>query len=73
MKYNSVENAKKFIADQIAWCRSNGYENFTIWSNGKELQARVDDFNAVYDMQEGELFSAGWWKAIIFENSNRIK
>jgi hypothetical protein len=42
MAYNSVENAERFITEQVAWCLANKYFDFTIWSNGKELTACTD-------------------------------
>lgn len=73
MKYNSVENAERFITDQMTWCKQNGYKNFTIWSNGDDLVAKVDTKDIVNRMQDGELKSKGYWKAIQFENGYRVE
>lgn len=73
MKYNSVENAKQFIEEQIQWCKDNGYKNFSIWSNGKELQAMIDDNDIVTSMERGRLKTNGYWKAIWFENGYQVE
>ena len=72
-KYNSVENASQFIADQVEWCKNNGYGNFTIWSNGKELQAMLDRNDIVTKILYGELESNGFWKAIQFVNGKQLE
>jgi hypothetical protein len=77
MKYNSVENAKQFISDQIKWCKTNKYLNFTIWSNGKELHACTDTVTGKKPIEEamrnGELKYKGFWKAIIYRDGHRIE
>ena len=77
MKYNSIENAERFIADQINYCKTNGDQNFTIWSNGKELRACVDTVTGKKPIEEafrnGELKTNGYWKAIIFRNGYRVE
>lgn len=73
MKYNAIENAENFIKDQIEWARANRYGNFTIWSNGKELTAKIDTGDFVDRMRNGELKTNGFWKAIIFENGYRVE
>ena len=61
MKYNSVENAKQFIEEQIQWCKANRYGNFTIWSNGKELVGQLDDEKDIVNkMMCGELKAKGY-------------
>ena len=77
MKYNSVDNAEQFIAEQVAWCMNNRYENFTIWSNGVELRACTDTVEGKIPIEEafrnGELKCKGYWKAIIFRNGHRVE
>ena len=77
MKYNSVENAERFITEQIEWCRVNGYKDFTIWSNGKELQACTDTMKGkqpfVEAIRNKELQEKGFWKAIIYRNGYRVE
>lgn len=77
MKYNSIENAERFIAEQIAYCKANGDQNFTIWSNGEELIARTDTVTGKKPIEEafrnGELKTNGYWKAIIFRNGHRVE
>lgn len=76
-KYNSVENAEQFITDQINWCRANGYKDFTIWSNGKELSACLDTVSGKKPIEEAfhniDLERNGYWKAIIFRNGYRVE
>ena len=63
MKYNSVENAEKFLQDQIKWCKENGYLNFSIWSNGKELRC-LGDSNDIGDIfARVEAQREGYWRA----------
>lgn len=77
MKYNSVENAERFITEQIAWCMENRYYDFTIWSNGEELVACTDTMTGKKPITEafrnGELKNNGYWKAIIFRNGHRVE
>ena len=77
MRYNSVENAEQFITEQIKWCLDNRYEDFTIWSNGEELQACTDTVTGKKPITEairnGELKSKGFWKAIIYRNGYRVE
>lgn len=77
MKYNSVENAEQFITEQIEWCKTNGYLDFTIWSNGEELHACTDTMTGKKPIEEairnGELKYKGFWKAIIFRNGHRVE
>jgi len=74
MKYNSVENAKQFIEEQIQWCKANRYGNFTIWSNGKELVGQLDDEKDIVNkMMCGELKAKGYWRAIQFVNGYRVE
>lgn len=71
-KYNSVENAEKFIEEQVAWCLTNGYKDFTIWSNGKELQAVTDDNDFASVFRRGELKTTGYWKALQIVNGKQV-
>lgn len=77
MKYNSIENAQQFITEQVAWCKTNGYLDFTIWSNGEELHACTDTVTGKKPIEEafrnGELKNNGFWKAIIFRNGYRVE
>lgn len=77
MKYNSIDNAKQFITDQINWCKANRYPNFTIWSNGKDLQACTDTITGKKPFTEalrnGELKNKGYWKAIIYRDGHRVE
>ena len=69
MKYNSVENAERFLQDQMNWCIANGYKDFSIWSNGEELMCLSDDTNDL-----GMIFSKvdaqrkGFWRAFRMVN-----
>lgn len=72
MKYNSVENAEVFLKEQIEWALKNGYPNFSVWSNGKELQAIVDDDDFVLSMMRGELRFKGYWKAFQMVNGKQV-
>ena len=54
-KYNSVENAETFLKEQIEWCLANGYKDFSVWSNGKELQCVLDNNDIATAMRRGEL------------------
>ena len=77
MKYNSVNNAEQFITEQIAWCKANGYPNFTIWSNGEELHACTDTVEGKKPIEEvfrnAELKTKNFWKAIIYRNGYRVE
>jgi hypothetical protein len=73
MKYNSIENAERFIKEQIEWAKTNGYKNFIIWSNGKELIATLKTKDIANIFQRCELEERGFWKAIIFENGYRVE
>lgn len=73
MKYNSVENAQVFITEQIEWCEANRHENFTIWSNGKELEAKLDEDTFWDEVKDKELIEAGFWKAIQYRNGHRVE
>lgn len=72
MKYNSIENASNFIPEQIRWAKDNGYQNFIIWSNGKELIATLVLPDIANVFQRCDLKKQGYWKAIVFENGNQI-
>lgn len=69
--FNSVENADAFLKNTITFAKLNDILNFTIWSNGKELQAIVDDNDIATAMQRGELKYKGFWKAFIWENGHQ--
>ena len=73
MKYNSIENAEQFITEQVAWCKMNHYGDFTIWSNGKELVAMLDNNDLSLAMRRGELKSKGYWKALQFVNGYQVE
>lgn len=77
MRYNSVENAEQFITEQISWCLANGYKDFTIWSNGEELQACTDTVTGKKPITEvlrdGELKTKEYWKAIIYRSGYRVE
>lgn len=70
--FNSVDNAEEFLKWNLAFAKLNNILNFTIWSNGIELQAVVDDNNIASIMQRGELKYKGFWKAFIFENGHQV-
>lgn len=72
MKYNSVENAENFLREQIAWCLTNGYENFSVWSNGEELQCVLDNNDIVTAMHRGELKSKGYWRAFRMVDGKQV-
>lgn len=74
MKYNSVENAEQFITEQIEWCKTNGYKDFIIWSNGEELAATLTD-NRDYGniFTRCDLEKKGFWKAMVFEGGYRVE
>ena len=68
MKYNDLKNAERFISDQISWAKANGYGDFTIWCNGKELVAIIDSNDIATVIMRGRLKTEGYWKLIVFEN-----
>ena len=73
MKYNSVENAERFLKEQIAWCLANGYKDFSVWSNGKDLQCCLDsegDLGAIF--QRVELKNKGYWRAFRMVNGVQV-
>lgn len=70
--FNSVDNAEEFLKLNLDFAKLNNILNFTIWSNGIELQAVVDDNNIASIMQRGELKYKGFWKAFIFENGHQV-
>lgn len=70
--FNSVDNAEEFLKWNLDFAKLNNILNFTIWSNGIELQAVVDDNNIASIMQRGELKYKGFWKAFIFENGHQV-
>lgn len=72
MKYNSVENAENFLKDQISWCLANGYKDFSIWSNGKELQCVLDDNHILTVMRRGELKTKNYWRAFRMVNGEQV-
>ena len=71
-KFNSIENAEEFLKWNIEFAKLNNL-NFTIWSNGKELQAIVDSNDIATAMQRGELKRKGYWKAFIWENGHQVE
>ena len=72
MKYNSVENAETFLREQVAWCLSNGYKDFSIWSNGEELRC-LSDSNDIGDVfARGEVKSKGFWRAFRMINGEQV-
>lgn len=74
MKYNSIENAEKFITEQIEWARTNGHGNFIIWSNGEELAATIIDDNDLGNIfTRCDLEKQGFWKAMVFEGGYRVE
>lgn len=72
MKYNSVENAENFLNEQINWCLSNGYKNFSVWSNGEELQCVLDDNDIITAMMRGELKRKNYWRAFRMINGEQV-
>ena len=72
IKYNSVENAERFLKEQIEWCLTNGYENFSVWSNGEELQCVLDDNDIATAMRRGELKCKGYWRAFRMTNGRQV-
>jgi hypothetical protein len=71
-KYNSVENAERFLKDQIDWCLGNGYNSFSVWSNGEELQCVSDDNDLTTAMRRGELKSKGYWRAFRMVDGHQV-
>ena len=72
MKYNSIENAENFLKEQIRWCLQNGYKDMTVYSNGKELQAIVDDNHISTACRRGELKTQGYWKAFQMVDGHQV-
>lgn len=72
MKYNSVENAENFLKDQIEWALANGYKDFSVWSNGKELQAVLDNNDLASSMMRGDLKYKGYWKAFQMVDGKQV-
>ena len=72
MKYNSIENAETFLKEQAEWCLTNGYKDFSIWSNGKELQALLDNNDIAAAMQRGELKTKGYWRAFRMVDGKQV-
>lgn len=72
MKYNSVENAEVFLQEQVAWCLANGYNDFSVWSNGKELWCLLDDNDLMSAMQRGELKKKGYWRAFRMVDGKQV-
>lgn len=72
MKYNSIENAEKFLKEQVEWCLTNGYKNFSVWSNGKELQCVLDDNDIATAMIRGELKHKGYWRAFMMVDGKQV-
>ena len=72
IKFNSIENADAFLKYNLEFAKLNNILNFTIWSNGTELQAVVDDNDIATTMQRGELKYKGYWKAFIWENGHQV-
>ena len=72
MKYNSVENAETFLREQVEWVLRNGYKDFSIWSNGKELVALLDDNDIVTAMERGRLKYNGYWRAFRMVNGEQV-
>lgn len=73
MKYNSIANAEKFIKEQIEWAKQNGYGNFIIWSNGKELCATIVENTISNIFCRMDIEEKGFWKAIVYENGYRVE
>ncbi len=73
MKYNSIENAEVFIKEQIEWALGNGYQNFTIYSNGEELRALIDNKDIALIFAKLDLEREGYWKAVQFVNGHRVE
>lgn len=69
MKYNSTENFIEFFKDQMEFCKRNGYRDFTVWSNGKELYACIDTISGKKPLEEvfrnGHLKCNNYHKVII--------
>lgn len=72
MKYNSVENAEVFLKEQIAWCLANGYKDFSVWSNGDELCAVLDNNDIATVMHRGELKTKGYWRAFRMVDGKQV-
>lgn len=71
-KYNSVENAETFLKEQIEWCLANGYKDFSIWSNGKELQCLLDNDDLATALRRGELKHNNYWRAFRMVNGVQV-
>lgn len=72
-KFNAIENAEAFLKWNIEFARNNNILNFTIWSNGSELQAVEDNNDIASAMQRGELKYKGYWKAFVWENGHQVE
>lgn len=72
MKYNSVDNAEVFLREQVKWCLDNGYKDFSIWSNGKELECVTDDNDITMVMKRGELKTKGYWRAFRMVDGKQV-
>lgn len=72
MKYNSVENAEVFLKEQVEWALANGYKDFSVWSNGKELQAVLDTNEISWALVRGELKIKGYWRAFRMVNGEQV-
>ena len=71
-KYNSVENAETFLKEQVAWCLANEYKNFSIFSNGEELQCVLDNNDICEIMRRGELKTKGYWRVFRMVNGTQV-
>lgn len=71
-KFNSIENAEAFLEWNINFAKLNNILDFTIWSNGEELFAIVDNNDIATAMKRGELKYKGFWKAFKWENGHQV-
>lgn len=72
MKYNSVENAERFLREQVEWCLANGYKDFSVWSNGEDLQCVLDNNDIAMAMRRGELKTKNYWRAFRMVNGKQV-
>ena len=71
VQFNSVDNAEEFLKYNLNFAKLNNILDFTIWSNGVELVAIIDNNDIASSMQRGELKYKGFWKAFVLKNGHQ--
>ena len=71
IKYNSVENAEQFLNDQIEFALKN-HIDFSVWSNGVELQAIPDTNELMPILDRAELKNKGYWRAFRMVDGKQV-